>query len=98
MPSRTSILETITKVTASPPKIEPKLTISRIEKLYLDIKASFHHHKYLYTFFSIALIVGVASWFRGRIKRTRGHFRLEDAKDVFKAPLLGVSTNGDKTD
>lgn len=108
IPSRTSILETLNKVTASPPKIKPKLTISSFEKIFFDIRVTFAEHPFL----TIGCILGVAlagaSWFRGRLlRRTRGgatggglgHFRLgEDGgapsmKD-FKAPLLGSNANG----
>ena len=96
MPSRTSILETINKVTASPPKIKPKLTISSFEKIFFDIRLTFTEHPYLSMGCILGIAFGCASWFRGRLRRTRGHFRLgEDSK----APLLGTSNaNGSKVD
>lgn len=95
VPSRTSILETINKVTANPPKIKPKLTISSIEKVFFDIRITFTEHPYL----SMGCILGIAfgcfSWYRGRVRRGRGHFRLDDNS---KAPILGANINGAKVD
>ncbi|KAK0645669.1 thioredoxin-like protein [Cercophora newfieldiana] len=95
VPSRTSILETINKVTASPPKIKPKLTISSIEKVFFDIRVTFTEHPYLSMGCILGIAFGCASWFRGRLRKGRGHFRLDDNA---KAPILGANTNGAKVD
>jgi protein disulfide-isomerase len=98
IPSRTSILETLNKITASPPKIKPKLTISSFEKIFFDIRMTFSEHPFLSVGCVLGIALGCASWFRGRLRRTRGgHFRLpEDLPTMkdFKAPLLGSNTNG----
>ncbi|KAJ9132484.1 Thioredoxin-like protein [Coniochaeta hoffmannii] len=98
IPSRTSILETLNKVTASPPKIKPKLTISSFEKIFFDIRMTFSEHPFLSVGCVLGIALGCASWFRGRLRRTRGgHFRLpEDLPTMkdFKAPLLGSNANG----
>jgi protein disulfide-isomerase len=99
IPSRTSILETLNKITASPPKIKPKLTISSFEKIFFDIRMTFSEHPFLSAGCVLGVALACASWFRGRLRRTRGggHFRLPDdlptMKD-FKAPLLGSNSNG----
>lgn len=94
VPSRTSILETINKVTAQPPKLKPKLTISSFEKIFFDMRVTFSEHPYLTLGCVFGLILGSASWFRGRHRRRNGRpFLSED----FKAPLLGSNING-KTD
>lgn len=102
VPSRTSILETLNKVTTSPPKIKAKLTISSFEKVFFDIRMSFSEHPFLTMGCVLGLAFGTASWFRGRVRRMRGgHFRLEDRiRDYqeFKGPLLGGNTNGNKVD
>ncbi|OTB06524.1 hypothetical protein M426DRAFT_20971 [Hypoxylon sp. CI-4A] len=98
VPSRVSILETISKVTSSPPLIKPKLTISSFEKIFFDIRVTFTEHPYL----SFGCIAGIGlscvSWFRGRIRRNRGHFRLEDNLPIkeIKEGLLGNTANGKK--
>lgn len=98
LPSRTSILETLNKITAPTPKIKPKLTISAIEKVFFDIKMTFVEHPYLSTGCVLGMTLGVASWMRGRYRRTGGHFRLDDSISMkdFKLPMLnpGVSSNG----
>ncbi|KAI1102374.1 thioredoxin-like protein [Jackrogersella minutella] len=98
VPSRVSILETISKVTSSPPLIKPKLTISSFEKIFFDIRVTFSEHPYL-SFGCIAGIgLGCASWFRGRVRKNRGHFRLEDNLPIkeIKEGLLGTTANGKK--
>ncbi|KAK6068576.1 thioredoxin [Seiridium cupressi] len=99
IPSRTSILETIGKVTASPPKIKPKLTISSFEKIFFDIRMTFSEHPYLSFGCVAGLALGAASWFRGRLRRRGGHFRLDENLPIkeLKEGFLGNTANG-KTD
>ncbi len=94
MPSRTSILETINKVTAPTVLIRPKLTISSFEKIFFDIRITFVEHPYLSAGCVLGVCFGLVSWFRGRIRRNRGNFRLDDNVKDYKAPLLGITTNG----
>ncbi|KAK3390196.1 thioredoxin-like protein [Podospora didyma] len=99
VPSRTSILETLNKVTApGGSKIKPKLTISRLEKVFFDIRMTFVEHPYLSAGCVLGVLFGCASWFRGRIRRTRGHFRLDNSSGEYKAPLHGATINGSKKD
>ncbi|CAK7218944.1 hypothetical protein SCUCBS95973_003654 [Sporothrix curviconia] len=94
LPSRTSILETLNKITQSPPKIKPKLTISAIEKVFFDIRMTFSEHPYLSTGCVLGMSLGIASWLRGRIRRNgRGHFRVDDAKE-YKLPMAGINAGG----
>lgn len=89
VPSRTSILETITKITQNPLNIKPKLTISAFEKIFFDIRMTFSEHPYL----SMGCILGIAfgcfSWFRNsaRAQRRGTHFKLEEG---------GVTAPGEK--
>ncbi len=105
MPSRTSILETVNKVTASPPKLKPKLTIGFFAKIAFDVKTTFKEHPYLSAGCVLGVAFGCLSLLRGRMRRTRGgHFKLDDHSGggkEYKSPLLGlggVSANGSKTD
>ncbi|KAK4237096.1 thioredoxin-like protein [Achaetomium macrosporum] len=122
VPSRTSILETLTKVTANPPKIKPKLTIGFIEKIFFDIKTNFKEHPYLSSGCVLGIAFGCLSWFRGsfgnllipflawlkaklgnlgkfgKLRRVKGHFKLEDGAKEHKAPLMGAGANGSKVD
>lgn len=100
VPSRTSILETINKVTANPPKIKPKFTISFFEKIIFDIKVTFTEHPYLSSGCVLGIAFGCVSWFRGRLRGRRGHFKVDEAAaGQFKAPILGATSgNGSKVD
>ncbi|KAF7532222.1 hypothetical protein G7054_g8126 [Neopestalotiopsis clavispora] len=100
VPSRTSILETIGKVTASPPKIKPKLTISSFEKIFFDIRMTFSEHPYLSFGCVAGLALGAASWFRGRVRRRGGHFRLDENLPIkeLKEGLLGHTVANGKKD
>jgi protein disulfide-isomerase len=47
----------------------------------------------------LLLILAVASWFRGRISRSRGgHFRLDDPVGNLKDGLLGHQNGNTKAD
>ncbi|KAI1319329.1 thioredoxin-like protein [Xylariaceae sp. FL0255] len=96
VPSRVSILETISKVTTSPPIIKPKLTISSFEKIFFDIRLTFVEHPYLTMGCIAGVAFGVISWYRGRSRRGRGHFKLDDnlAMNQLKDGLLGNIANG----
>lgn len=67
VPSRTSIMETLTKVTANPPKIAPKLTINFIEKAWRDMRKSFREHPFLSWGCVLGIAFGCLSWFRGGV-------------------------------
>jgi protein disulfide-isomerase len=92
-------METITKVTASPPKIKPKLTISGLERVFFNVRVGCAEHP----FWSVCVLAVVGffalSWFRGRLLRSRnrgGSFRLEDAVGIreLKEGLLGEKGGG----
>jgi protein disulfide-isomerase len=89
MASRTSILETIPKVVASPPKIKPKSTIGSFEKFFFNLRAALSGHPFLSVGLVIGLLGGMLMW-RGRMRRTRGGFFRLDEKDG----LLGGNMGG----
>ncbi|SPN99615.1 related to thioredoxin domain containing protein 5 precursor [Cephalotrichum gorgonifer] len=95
-PSRTSIMETIGKVTQQPPKIQPKLTISGFEKVFFDFKMTSYEHPWLTLGCFSGIAIAALSWFRGRLRRTRPNFRLEDAVGMkeMREGLLGSGSNG----
>lgn len=98
--SRTSILETLDKVVYTPQALKPKLTISPFEKVFFDIRLSFTDHPYLSLGCVVGIAFGVFSWLRGRSRRGRGHFRLEDSISIrdFKEGFLGGSNGNTKAD
>jgi len=90
VPSRTSILETLSQIVKSPPKIKPKLTIGAFEKVIFDIRSTGSHHPIL-TIGSIVVLILVGSlWGRKRLRSRRGGFFRLDEKDG----LLGSNSNG----
>ena len=95
VPSRTSILETLPRVIASPPKITPKSTTSSIGQVFFKIKTTWSRHPWLCT---LGLVAGlVALWFlakgssrKGKVfGSTGGYFQL----DGEKGGLLGGFAN-----
>ncbi|KAI1308094.1 thioredoxin-like protein [Xylaria venustula] len=96
VPSRVSILETLSKVTSNPPTIKPKLTISSIEKVFFDIKMNFIEHPYLTLGCIAGIAFGVISWYRGSQRRNRLPFGLEESLPIreLKDGLLGNTANG----
>lgn len=88
-------METISKVTASPPKIKAKLTISSFEKVFFDFRMAFVEHPWLSLGCTFSIALAALSWFRGRLRRTRPNFRLEDAMGIkeLKEGLLGAGSS-----
>ncbi|KAK4660853.1 hypothetical protein QC762_122730 [Podospora pseudocomata] len=97
VPSRTSILETLNKVTVNPPKLKPKLTIGVIEKMFFDIKMTFKEHPYLSMGCILGIAFGLFQWLMGRTtRRARSHFKLEEGvgmKESKPSTLFGGSSN-----
>ncbi|KAJ2992465.1 hypothetical protein NUW58_g2165 [Xylaria curta] len=98
VPSRVSILETLSKVTSNPPIIKPKLTISSFEKVFFDIKMNFVEHPYLTLGCIAGIAFGVISWYRGPRRGNRSPFRLEETLPIkeLKEGFLGNTANGKK--
>ncbi|TVY60696.1 Uncharacterized protein LSUE1_G006792 [Lachnellula suecica] len=90
MASRTSILETIGKVSKSPPQIKAKSTISNFEKFFFDIRSGISGHPFLSLGVIAGMVLGVMMYGKGRMRRNKGGFFRLDEKDG----LLGGNTNG----
>ncbi|KAJ5907542.1 hypothetical protein N7495_000224 [Penicillium taxi] len=72
MASRTSILETIPLVIASPPKLSPKSTIGTFESFFFFTRSFIGNHPILF-FILLGITVALATFFgRGRILRRTG--------------------------
>lgn len=95
IPSRTSILETIPKVVANPPKIQPKHTISSFSKVFFDIKNAASEHKFLTIGFLIGIAVAAVLGMRNKRRSRGGFFNLDSEKNL---GLLGGNSNGPKAD
>ncbi|KAI9756700.1 MAG: hypothetical protein M1815_003065 [Lichina confinis] len=72
MPSRTSILETLPKVLASPPKITAKSTTSSVVRVFMETRKATRKHPYLGSAILVVLLAVLAIWGRTRIRRGRG--------------------------
>lgn len=101
MPSRTSILETLSKVTRDPPALRPKSTIGTFSTILFNMKQFLTGHPFL----SVGIIIGVvvaATWL-GRSRNRRA--MLNGRAGFFQLPLTnekegmmgGVDSSG-KTD
>lgn len=67
MPSRTSILETIPKVIATPPKIASKHTTGFLQRTFFGIRGLSSSHPWISTLLLLGIVVGVYGWFKRRL-------------------------------
>ncbi|KAM3419550.1 hypothetical protein BST61_g2890 [Cercospora zeina] len=97
VPSRTSILETLPRIVANPPKISPKSTTNAIGHVWWVIKGNVGRHPFV----SIGLLIGVvlvgAMYGRKHLPGRGGYIRL-DEKGGHMNGLLGGNSGGGKTD
>jgi len=93
-PSRTSVLETLQKVTADPPKIAFKSTTNKVAMLFLDLKRASRRHPWIATLVFAAALIFAAIWGRGRIRRSRGSTGPGLFVSSEKDGLLGLPSNG----
>ncbi|KAI9756788.1 MAG: hypothetical protein M4579_003705 [Chaenotheca gracillima] len=69
VPSRTSILETLPKVVKSPPELKAKSSTSSLETVYYEVRSASNSHPYISIGCLVGMLVGLAIWGRGRIRR-----------------------------
>ncbi|PPJ60971.1 hypothetical protein CBER1_11815 [Cercospora berteroae] len=97
VPSRTSILETLPRIVANPPKISPKSTTNAIGHVWWVIKGNVGRHPFV----SVGLLIGVlivgALYGRKHLPGRGGYIRL-DEKGGHMNGLLGGNSVGGKTD
>ncbi|KAF2196505.1 thioredoxin-like protein [Delitschia confertaspora ATCC 74209] len=93
--SRTSILETISKVITSPPKITPKSTIGTFDSIMFHIRTACGSHPWLAFGVLLGFLFAGSMWGKSRIRRGRsfgntgGFFQLNE-----KDGLLGGNLGG----
>jgi protein disulfide-isomerase len=90
IPSRTSILETVSKVVDNPHRIKAKRTVSSFYQVYFDIKATALEHPILAIALIVVLALGGLAYGRRRRRSRGGFFKLDEPKDG----LLGGNFNG----
>ena len=81
MPSRTSILETIPKIVAVPPKISSKSTTGAFGRVFFGVQNSLSHHPFVSLGLLIGISIGTWMWRKGRIRFGRGGFFHLDGKE-----------------
>ena len=75
MPSRTSILETLPKVVASPPKISSKSSTGLIQRVFFGLRGAATGHPYVSLGMLIGIVIGTFLWSRGRLRGGGGKKR-----------------------
>lgn len=106
VPSRVSILETLPKVVANPPKLSPKNKNSFFGHIAFKVRSGLAAHPLITVGVVLALLVGLGVWGRGLIRKiggiggltagagrgfgSGGFFNLNNEKDG----LLGGNTGG----
>jgi len=73
VPSRTSILETIPKIVASPPKISSKSSTGTIQRLFFALRGAATGHPWVSLGLLIGIVIGTSVWGRGRVKKGKGN-------------------------
>ncbi|KAH6692411.1 thioredoxin-like protein [Plectosphaerella plurivora] len=97
--SRSSILETLSKVSIPSPEIAAKSTLSSFERFFFNIRMAFVDHPFTTMGFILCAVIGGIQWLRVRTRKTRGgHFaRMDDSwstKELMKEGLLGGGMSG----
>ena len=98
-PSRTSILETLSKVVANPPKIAAKSTAGTFSLIFFKVQSAWRSHPYIGFILLIASLIVTVMIGRSRMRRgksfgnTGGFFQLDG-----KEGLLGGTNSNGKVD
>ena len=79
-PSRTSILETLSKVIASPPKITPKSTAGTFSLIFFKIQSAWRSHPYIGFVLLVASLIATIMFGRSRMRRGKSFGRSEERR------------------
>lgn len=97
VPSRTSILETLPRIVANPPKIAPKRTMSAVGHVWWVVRGQVLGHPLISAGLAVALLIAVAIWSRRAVwragERGGGYFRVGEKAGPMDG-LLGVGGGG----
>ncbi|KAK5144878.1 hypothetical protein LTR04_001448 [Oleoguttula sp. CCFEE 6159] len=107
VPSRTSILETLPKIVASPPKIAPKSTTSQLGRFFFQLRGALSSHPLFALAILAGFAVGVVVWVRRQVKSGRalpawgekgGFFQLDGREGMGLLGGGGAGGAGGKVD
>lgn len=92
VPSRTSILETLPRIVANPPKIPPKSTTTALGHVWWVIRGQLLEHPLISGFVGLGLFIVLAIWGRRAAARggENGYFRVGEKG----GPMDGLLGNG----
>lgn len=97
VPSRTSILETLPRVVANPPKIAPKRTTTALGHVWWVVKGQVVEHPLVSTGVAIGIVIGVFIFARRHLRlggvSTPGYFRVGEKGGPMDG-LLGGNSGG----
>lgn len=101
VPSRTSILETLPRIIANPPKISPKSTTTALGHVWWVIRGQLLEHPLISGIIGLGLFIVLAIWGRRAVLRngdrlyggSPGYFRVGEKGSAMDG-LLGGNSNG----
>ena len=97
VPSRTSILETLPRIVASPPKIAPKSTTTALGHVWWVLRGQALNHPLVSAGMAIGMLIGLAMWSRKqawRVSERGGYFRVGEKGGPMDGLLGGSGPQG----
>lgn len=95
VPSRTSILETLPKLVANPPKIKAKTTHTTMDHFWWTLKRGIIRHPFLNAGIVLVVVIAVSLWVRSKLKSRPGGVRLGEKSNPMDGLLNGgLATQG----
>ena len=93
MPSRTSILETLPKVVANPPKLSSKSSTGMFQQIFFTLTGPVTSHPWISLGMIIGFGISISIWGKGRIRRSKsgtgGFFHLEGKEGLLNGGGYG---------
>lgn len=93
VPSRTSILETLSRIVSNPANLPPKSTTTPLGHLWWVIRGGFLSHPLMSAIILLILCVGAAVYARNHVKKAGGYIRLGEKGGPMDGLLGGNSGN-----
>lgn len=97
VPSRTSILETLPRIVANPPKINPKSTTTALGHVWWVLRGHVLEHPVVSGVLAVVVLVGAAVWSRRavwRVSERGGYFRVGEKGGPMDGLLGGSGPQG----